>query len=469
LSPSTQDGKFIRESKKDEIIKKREEIQKKIYDYEKHLGQNKQPEGGSYIRTIAKNFIDNIGLVFNDFESFRKDPKGKLVPYGVKIDPLGTTVYTQYRESSLVEHVDVEKFPGGSYELNVCDGWNATVGSNGINFKTTGPLNLFGTIVNLLGEHININSRGETSIGGERVDISGEVISLRPKKISRELDNGGKTEEEQQVLIDGNLNVSLNTIIRGGAHIEGELSVHHITAPCEYHMTESNFTWGIATEPMQMVNPDPRLCAYGINGISQKISPSECQEGTPKCPTYATLLPGAYIGKAVGYDSQEQPLCLDVYSIESQNFAIVDPHVHPFKAIASKLIEKNAEISAQAGSISGKGSANPNDVIRAVGARNNWPMPVLAQPVKNSKTSNTVVEKFGGACDAIQINKTDWNNSSSNDTLPAGEGVRTSKNSDMSLKKQMESLEKTLESKYQEIQAALADISALKEKLGTIG
>jgi len=469
LSPSTQDGQFSIDTTKDTIVKKREEIQKKIYEYEKELGQNKHPEGGSYIRTIAKNFIDNIGLVFNDFESFRKDPKGKLVPYGVKIDPLGTTIYTQYRETSLIENVDVEKFPGGSYELNICDGWNVTVGSNGINFKTTGPLNIYGTLVNLVGEQITINARGETSIGGERVDISGEVISLRPKKSSRQLDTGGSTEEEQQVLIDGNLNVALNAIIRGGAHVEGELTVQHITAPCEYQMTETNFTWGEAVEPMKLPNPNPELCAFGINGVKNIINPTECGSEPPKSPTYATLLGGAYIGKAVGYDSQGNIHCLDVYSEESPNFAIVDPHVHPFKTIASKLIEKNVKVDNTAGSIKGSGSVNPHDAIRAIGSRNNWTSPVMAQPVKNSKTPYTVVEKFGGLCESIQINKTDWDGASSTeDTRPSGEGVRTSKYTDSDIKQRVTNIERQLESRYKELLIALADITSMKEQLGNI-
>lgn len=470
LSPSTQDGSWSPETMKQQISSKREEIQRDMYEYEKELGQNKHPEGGSHIRIIAKNFIENIGLVFNDFESFRKDPKGKLVPYGVKIDPLGTTIYTQYRESSLIENVDVEKFPGGTYELNICDGWNVTVGSNGINFKTTGPLNIYGSIVNILSEQTTINSRGETSIGGERVDINGEIITLRPKKVTRTLDTGGQTEEEQQVLIDGNLNVGNNMIVRGGTHIEGELSVHHITAPCEYHMTETDFTWGEKKEPQELPNPDPELCAYGLNGSSTAMDPTQCGTEPTKSPTYATLLPGAYIGRAVGYDSLGQPLCLDVYSLKSENFAVVDEHVHPFKAIASKLIDQSSTINAQAGSITGSGSANPHDAIRAIGARNNWTKPVLAQPVENSKTPFTVVEKFGGnSCEPITINKESWGESAQADTLPSGEGVRTSKYPDSQLKQKLQQLESRLESKYAELQRALADVSALKEQIGNIG
>lgn len=459
LSPSSQDGRWTTEAEKQNIVQKREEIQKRIYEYEKKLGQNKCPNGGSKIETIAKNFIQNIGLVFNDFESFRRDPAGKLVPCGVKIDPMGTTIYTQYRESALVENVDVEKFPGGSYELNICDGWKATVGSNGIEFKTTGPLNLFGPTVNIAGEHVAVGSRGDLTIEGQRVDLTAEVLTLRPKKLKRTLETGGETQEEQQLLIDGNLNVNLNAVIRGGAHVEGELSVQHITAPCEYHITETDFTYGIKTEPKVLPNPDPNLCYYGINGTTIEQSPG-CDSEVQKAPTYGTLLEGAYIGKAVGYDSMGGALCLDVYSLKAENAVVVDPHVHYFKNIACKLFDGDSDVSVDAGFASGNASMNPHDAVRAVGSRNNWTTPVLPLPVKNSTSGSTVTEKFGGKCDTLSIKKSDWNESSTSDGLPSGEGVRTSKYTDQSVANRVKVLEAELEAKYAELKAALADIKS---------
>lgn len=463
LSPSSQDGAWATETQKNTISQKREEIQKRIYEYEKQLGQNKCPNGGSKIETIAKHFVQNIGLVFNDFESFRKDPHGKLVPCGVKIDPLGTTIYTQYRDTSLIENVDVDRLPGGSYELNVCDGWTATVGSNGIEFKTSGPLNLYGTIVNLTGEQVSVGSRGELSFDGERVDITGDVISLRPKRLSRTLETGGQTEVEQQVLIDGNLNVGINAVIRGGAHVEGELSVHHVTAPCEYHITESDFTYDQNIEPRQLPPPSPDLCIFGQNGIKIAMDPQDCTSDAPKSPTYASLLPGALIGYAVGKDSNNDDHCLAVYSVQSTNFAVVDKHYHYFKNLPLKLFEQNSDVQASIGSQSGSGSANPHNAVRAVGARNNWPSPVLAQPVKNSTTGNTVVEKFGGnGCDTLSIDKTDWDETSSqDDSLPSGEGVRTKKYTDEYIQQQVKRLEAELEAKYTELKAALKQLSKL--------
>lgn len=459
LSPSSQDGRWTTEAEKQNIVQKREEIQKRIYEYEKKLGQNKCPNGGSKIETIAKNFIQNVGLVFNDFESFRRDPAGKLVPCGVKIDPMGTTIYTQYRESALVENVDVEKFPGGSYELNICDGWKATVGSNGIEFKTTGPLNLFGPTVNIAGEQVAVGSRGDLTIEGQRVDLTAEVLTLRPKKLKRTLETGATTQEEQQLLIDGNLNVNLNAVIRGGAHVEGELSVQHITAPCEYHITETDFTYGVKKEPVKLPNPDPKLCSYGMNGSSMEQTPG-CNTQPQKSPTYGTLLAGAYIGKAVGYDSQGNPLCLDVYSEKSENAVVVDPHYHYFKNIACKLFDGDSDVSVDAGFASSNASMNPHDAVRAVGARNNWTTPVLPLPVKNSTSGSTVTEKFGGKCDTLSIKKSDWNESSTSDGLPSGEGVRSSKYTDQSVANRVKVLEAELEAKYAELKAALADIKS---------
>jgi hypothetical protein len=443
ISPSTQDGIWETEPEKAEISKKREEVQKKMVEYEKQLGQNKSPNGGNSIKNVAKNFVENIGLVFNDFESFRKDPHGKLVPCGIKIDPLGTTIYTQYRDASLIEQVDVEKLPGGSYELNINDGWKATVGSNGIEFKTTGPLNLFGTLVNLTGEQINIGSRGEIGLDGERIDLSADIITLRPKKLSRSLETGGETEEEQQLLIDGNLNVGLNAVIRGGMHVEGELTTHHITAPCEYQITETDFTWG-----------------QQVPGKKDTSRPEACEEDFSKSPTFATLLPDLRIGYVVIKNKEtDEDERYDVYSYLSENVAQVDPHQHYFKNVPLKLFQSEGNVSVTAGSVGGSGVASPHDAVRVVGSRNNWTKPVLSMPVLNSKTENTVVTKFGGCDNGVQINKTDWIEPAENDSLPDGEGVRTSRYTDAEIKQRIAKIEADLEANYKRLKEELAKIS----------
>jgi len=125
-----------------------------------------------------------------------------------------------------------------------------------------------------------------------------------------------------------------------------------------------------------------------------------------------------------------------------------------------KLFEKDSQIQASAGSLKGSGSASAHDAVRAVGARNNWPTPVLAKPVKNSKTEFTVTTKFGGGgCKQLTTTKTDWEEAAQADSLPQGEGVRTEKYSDETIKQKIKQLEADLESKYAELKQALAELS----------
>ena len=57
-------------------------------------------------------------------------------------------------------------------------------------------------------------------MSSKRIDIAAEMLTLRNK-------------HSRQVLVDSNLGVSQNVVIQGGAHVEGELSVHHVSAPVE--------------------------------------------------------------------------------------------------------------------------------------------------------------------------------------------------------------------------------------------
>ena len=453
-SPSSQDGIWSSEKLKDAITKKRIEIQESLFEIEKHLGQNKHREGGSKIDTISKDYVGMIGLAFNDFESFRRDPKGKLVPYGVKIDPFGSGLYTQYRECSLIEHVHVDKLPGGSLDLTICDGASLIIGSNGLNLKTTGPYELFSPIINTTSEFINQSSRGEFLISGERVDISGEIITLRPKRVEREIeDNKGevvdplpanlkrKTEPEQQVFVDGNLQVGLNAVIKGGMHVEGEVSLMHITAPLEYQITETDFEFGVQANCLL----DPT-----IDG--------DCKE-PPKSPTYADIVPGCLIGYAV-VGSGSSAGTWPVFSICAPNSVLVHPHHHYFKNIPLKLIRDNIESEITVGDKTEIKTLDPHSVVRAIGARNNFADTVNAKPVKHSITNNTVHEKFGGSsCETLVINNSNWKEANQNESYPDGEGVRTSKYPDSTLFDKVKELEKKLEEKYKELQEKIDNLS----------
>jgi hypothetical protein len=103
------------------------------------------------------------------------------------------------------------------------------VGSGGISLKTTGPVEIGGSVTSMTGQQVVISSANEVFIdGGARTHITGDTISLVPDRRNK----------YAQVFVGGNLEVDRNMIVRGGAHVEGELSLQHITAPLEYQATE---------------------------------------------------------------------------------------------------------------------------------------------------------------------------------------------------------------------------------------
>jgi hypothetical protein len=102
------------------------------------------------------------------------------------------------------------------------------VGSGGIDIKTTGPVNLGGTIMALAGKQVNIASSDDMNIdGGTNLSVIASIMTLR-------------TRNRDQIVIDDNLGISKNLIIGGGSYTEGEAYVQHITAPVEYQLSEKS-------------------------------------------------------------------------------------------------------------------------------------------------------------------------------------------------------------------------------------
>jgi len=98
--------------------------------------------------------------------------------------------------------------------------------------KSYGAVDISGTITNVAGEQLNLSSEFETNIsGGKRLSLEADIVSIKNKQ-------GG------QVLIDSNLGVNGNAIIKGGLHVDGELSVNHVTAPLEIQETEGTQIFG---------------------------------------------------------------------------------------------------------------------------------------------------------------------------------------------------------------------------------
>lgn len=440
FSPSSQDGNFATDPDKAKIVEKRVELQKKLYEIERHLGQNKNPSGGSQILTIAKDYILSVGLVMNDLESYRRDPVGKLVPCGVKIDPKGTNLYIQYKESPLVEAVDVEYLPGGIYDVQANNRFNLVAGSGGISLKTTGQMQLGGTLFTAAMENMLFSSRSEIALAAKRIDLSADIISFRPNEIT------GKKGIEQQLLIDSNLNVGINAVVKGGLHVEGEVSLHHITAPLEWRTTEADFELAIQQEPQPIGIPPPQgacqpdgyCCPGPYSGMNgKKMSPD--MSGGTRGTTYGDLLAGAYIGRAIGKDSNGDDHCLEVYSVAADNAVCMHPHYHNFPTLPLTL----------------KGEGNMHDEVRIVGANNNTNVPAIA---------NSVFDKLA-PLSTSNGKKNAEPEKGQKDTLPKGEGVRTSNYTRKQIEQKMEAIAKQMEEQYGQLKQDLANLSQFNLKL----
>ena len=227
-SPSTENGEWDAEDKQALVIDRLQTINEDLVALEKQMGK-----GGNEIITITKNKIENVGLVLNDFPSIRVDSAGKMDINEVAVFTKGV-VATQ-KERALIEYVHVDNLPGGTHVQNINNKWNVQVGAGGVSIKTLGGVDIGGSITNITGQQTNIVSEEEVNIDAKVINIAAEMLLLRNKN-------------KRQVVVDGNLGVNQNVVIGGALHVEGELSVHHITAPVEIQETEPVVLYGKLVE-----------------------------------------------------------------------------------------------------------------------------------------------------------------------------------------------------------------------------
>ena len=222
-SPSTEDGLFPPTQAKlpgqelDKLILATSPL---LFNLEKQLGN-----GGDEIKSITMNKIETIGTVMNDMQSYRIDPIGALKIDGCYVSPQLT--YDTYKPTPHVQYVDVADIPGGDYILTVMNKYKLLVGARGINIETFGPVDIYGSIMNIAAEQLNISSNNEIVIdGGERFSIRAKKISLLPN-------------DHNAVVVEGQLHVTRNVIIEGGLMLEGEVGLLHVIAPLEWQQTEN--------------------------------------------------------------------------------------------------------------------------------------------------------------------------------------------------------------------------------------
>jgi hypothetical protein len=251
LSPSSFGGEWDKEDKATFVIEKLKLLNSDFVELERKMGT-----GGSLIQTIAKDKLETIGHVFNDFPSIRVDSKGKIDNDEIVVFHKG--VVNTLKEYELIEQVHVDDLPGGSCIQTINNRWTVNVGSGGISLKTTGQVDFSGSIVNIVGQQTNITSEYNTNISGKTITISGDVIRILNR-------------QKKQVLIDSNLGVSQNAVIGGALHVEGEVSLHHITAPLEMQETEKSTVYGKFVEGKKFKVTVTDSSGGSLNGVFMEL------------------------------------------------------------------------------------------------------------------------------------------------------------------------------------------------------
>jgi hypothetical protein len=208
-SPSSFNGIWTPDPEKITLPQKYKSILPALAELEAAMGK-----GGSEIIEIEKNKVENIGLVTNDWGAIRVDQYGKCEPAQVQVFPGFTRIVPQ--PSPLIEIVNVDDLPGGTYTLNVGNKFNLLVGAGGINMKSYGVVNISGAVTTIAGEQVNIGSANEINIdGGKRLSLVGDIVSIAQRN-------------RAQVLIDSDLGVTGKTVIRGALYVEGPIYTHEI-------------------------------------------------------------------------------------------------------------------------------------------------------------------------------------------------------------------------------------------------
>lgn len=218
-SPSTQNGTWATEASKAQLVSLIQSKAVPLAEIEKLMGR-----GGNDITHIAKHKVETIGLLLNKFNAMRVDLIGNLDVYATTIATNG--VYVQQKAFSIFEKVHVDDLPGGTFTQFIGNKYDLMVGAGGYRMKTYGNIDIAGGISTFIGDQVIIGSANEVTIdGGKRTNIVGDSINL-------------KSRLGKQISAEGNFGVTKNLVIGGGLHVEGELNVHHVTAPLEFQITE---------------------------------------------------------------------------------------------------------------------------------------------------------------------------------------------------------------------------------------
>lgn len=222
-SPSTQGGNFEPTEK---TVEKLTEVivntQEELVEIERLIGN-----GGNDIKTVIGNKTLNIGAANNLHPQAIVNPIGRAVPSAVQVTTDGvSTKIAGVPDVQEVENSAV--FPCGNYDINIGNKFSVSTGGGGIALQSASKIDLISeTTAKLLSYQV--------IVGGTDVQLKGK------SNLSIESDNLNLTSSNQ-IVLNGNVGLNNNLLVKGGAYINGELYVNHITGPLEIQKTIPGFT-----------------------------------------------------------------------------------------------------------------------------------------------------------------------------------------------------------------------------------
>tara|TARA_R110002020_G_scaffold475923_1_gene714568 strand:+ start:921 stop:2540 length:1620 start_codon:yes stop_codon:yes gene_type:complete len=283
---ATEDGDWEPTSEHEDLPDDIKKLQDTLNEIEGKMGN-----AGDLIDFTKRNKTQTIGAVFNDYPSARVDPKGRSQPQEVVVGK--NLSFVNIGAAPHVEEVDNNmNFPCGNYTLTVGNKYNVLVGSGGIQLKSTGVVEIAGTIGRFIGERIDITGKsGVTISSNANVEIAG---------VGNEDHPGVQIRSNRSVFIEPGLGVKNNIITTGGVYSEGELFVHHVTAPIEIQETEDTILYG----------------RFNTN-VPRQLLIAECEIG------------GSYY---------------PVYALPKDDIIVNYPHSHHFNNIPLRLMTSNTDL-----------------------------------------------------------------------------------------------------------------------------
>lgn len=178
--------------------------------------------GGTQIQSYMNDLQVNVGGKFltADIAPPVSVVHGSPVPSKLSIENTRTTV--KQKNTPHVQSV-AHSVPWGTYSIMACNKFNAVVGAGGILLQTAGCVDINGggrTTISSLHELNLTSSEGNINIvGGHNVNVNGDTVCIQTRNTT------------DQVVVNSNLGVAKNLTVHGSTYVDGELFIHHITAP----------------------------------------------------------------------------------------------------------------------------------------------------------------------------------------------------------------------------------------------